>query len=161
MKANLLLGSGTALNGYLNVDALTQPNQTDRVLGDLGNLSSLIDTNELSELLAIDIINFYPLQMIQQLIGHWSSLVEHGGAITISGLDLHEAARIISLGTLTDILKINQLIYGTVTNTWTIRKSFVPLQDIISMIIGNGQFDITQVKYSGDGLFFFVSAKRK
>ena len=163
MKANLIVSPQTkSINGYLNISQNGVYNgENDRVAGDLADLSSLVDTNELSELLCIDIINFYPLQVVQKVLSYWSTLIKHGGTMIVSALDLQEAARLISLGNITDIVQTNLLIYGQVSNVWSIRKSWTPLIDIQNMLIGNGQFDIIQVKFSNDGLFFYLTVRRK
>lgn len=161
MKVNLTIG-GQSINGFMNLDQVAQPNQSDRQLADLAKLDDIIDHNEVDEeLLALDVINFFPLQMVPQVVNHWCCKIAHGGLITISSLDLQEAARTISLGTISDTLQINRLLYGNVTNTWTIRKSFVGLQDVITIVTQTGQFDVGQIKFSPDGLFFVVTFRRK
>lgn len=158
MKTNLLIG-GKPLNGYLNIDVLAQPNHQDRVAGDITNLDAVVDNNECQELLAIDVIDFVPLQIRQQTLQNWSNKIAHGGIITVSAVDLVELARLISSGQLADVVEINKSIFGIANNVWQIRKSYIPLQDTVQMLVQSGQFEIQSVHFKNFN--YYITARRK
>ncbi len=158
MKINLVIGNAP-INGYLTIDQICPEGDPVKVPSDLANLDNLVDHNECMEVLALDCLDYFPLSMRAQLILHWTAKLTHGGAITLSCLDIQEASRLINNGTLVDTVQINRLLFGLVSNTWTIRKSVVPLSDTVSMLMNTNQMDITQIKFNGP--FYIITAKRK
>lgn len=157
MKLNLLIG-GAALNGYLNADQVFN-GQSDRVQAELQDLDPIVDHNECEEVLALDILDFMPLSMRQKTLHGWMTKVAHGGTITLSCLDLNEFTRQVYNGNLHDTYQVNQILFGPVTHTWSIRKSICTLSDTVQMIMSTGQFDVVSQRFSG--VHYIVTAKRK
>jgi hypothetical protein len=153
-KLQLLLG-GKPLNGYLALDPTAQPNDSSRVLADLTKLDQYVDNNECEEVLALDIIDYFPLQARQPLIIHWLTKVAHGGTFVLSSLDLHEYARLLHNGSFQDVVQYNQLLFGGFVQ----RKSTIPLDDTVKIIQSTGQMVIEEIKYNN--VFYIVKAKRK
>lgn len=158
MKLNILI-NGKPLNGYLNVDVLAQPNDQTKINADISNLDAVVDHNECAEVLAIGVLDFVPLPLRSKVLNNWLAKVSHGGTITLSGIDLNEFSRLVHNGQLNDVVQINQTLFGLCRTAWEIRKSYVPLDQTIQMIVQTGQFDIQAVKY--DGIYYYVTARRK
>lgn len=158
MKVQLLI-NGRPSNGYMNIDVLANPQDQDRISGDIVNLDSLVDNNECEQLLAINVIDFIPLQIRQQVLTNWMGKIAHGGLLILSAMDLKEVARVIDNGQLSDVVGINQTVFGLGTNLWTIRKSYVSAEQTMQMILSTEQFYIESIKY--EGLYYYITAKRK
>lgn len=158
MKVQLTLGK-PSLNGYMVLDPLANPNQNDRIQADPTNLDAFVDANECSEFLSLEILDHVPIFIRPKVLNHWLTKISHGGTITISATDMNELSRLIQNGQLNDIVSINNALYSTGQNVWLVKKSYVPLQQTIEMIMSTGQFNIEHVKF--EGFQYFVTARRK
>lgn len=69
------------------------------------------DANELSELEVLDIIEFIPRQMFDQVLSYWVSRLAHKGRIIISFVDLYTVSRLFFLQKLT-LSEMNFLLHG-------------------------------------------------
>lgn len=154
MKANLTV-RGSVLNGYLNIDPTANPQESDRVLCQLDNLDGLIDSNELEEFLVGDTLDFVPIQARQTMLTHWLAKVSHGGTFVMAGLDVNEATRVISNGSVEDLGQVNQTLYGTNVS----RKSISNPQYNIQVVMNTRQFDLVFAKYAG--LNYVLTFRRK
>ena len=153
-------GRVPALNGYLNIcQGPATTNDQERVYAELQNIDNMVDHNECTDVLALDVIDYLPLGLRHNVINHWCTKVAHGGTITLSGLNLQEVTRLIFNGKISDVAEINRIVYGNISNVWTIRKSFTPPEDTAGMIMSTGQFDIVAQRF--DGVFYVITAKRK
>ena len=97
MKINLIL-DGHPLSGYKNIDPHGYEDET-KTVGDLENLHDIVEDAEATEILALDIIDFLPLNSVEPAISHWVSKLRHGGKIAIGSyqkiLGLAEANEVI------------------------------------------------------------------
>ena len=160
MKVNLLIGnSSPVLNGYLNIDCCGNPQSSDRIVGQIENLEALVDANECEELIALQVLDHMPIQIRAKVLQHYLTRIAHGGLLIISSIDLMEVSRLIYNGSIADILEMNKLVYGIGNNPWSWKKSFIPLQDTIGLIMNGGQFVIESIKY--DGVFYVIKSRRK
>lgn len=157
MKINLKLGQ-PPINGYVNLDPLAQSGDTKSIQADLSNLDQFVDANECSEILALYVLDFFPLQMRPQILMHWMSKVAHDGTLTLSGLDIREAARLIHLGYIDNSPQITDTLYGPAQNLWTIRKGVTAPQEIIDIVLSTGQFRLENQKF--DNLYWLLSFRR-
>lgn len=156
MKVNLLIG-GYPLNGYLNLDPLAQPNDSSKVSHGLENLDDIVDNNECDEFLAHKVIDAFPVNTRQQVLGHWLSKVEHGGLFTLSGLDINKATRLIASGDI-NLNDANILLYGPCINMWSINKGVWSINDAVNAILSTGQYQILSKSFNG--LLYVIKAKR-
>jgi hypothetical protein len=157
MKVNLLIG-GYPLNGYLNIDALSQQDQTSNKLNhNLENLDDIIDNNECTEFLANGVIDTFPISVRSKVVSHWLSKIEHNGIFVLSGLDLNKAARFI-MSSEVDINSINTVLYGPCNNMWTINKGAWSVNEAVNSILSAGQFKILSKSFRG--LHYVVKAQR-
>jgi hypothetical protein len=143
----------------MNLDPLCQPGDTSKIQVDLTKLDNIVDHNEAEEVLAIDVLDFFPLQVRMQVLNDWKAKVAHGGTITLSCMDVNEVSRLINLGELDNIQTINSLIFGDCRSMWAMRKSVVPLDDTVAMLTMDKQFDITGIKF--ESVFYIITAKRR
>ncbi len=160
MKVNILIGDkNKPLNGYTNINQTASPNDTEQIPCELNALDGIISHNECEEVLALQVLDHFPLQMRQPTLVHWLCKLKHGGKITISATDPYEMARLIHVGEIENPVQFNELVYGQIKNVWDIKKSVLPLQDTIGMIMQTGQFNIESVKYEGP--YYYIVARRK
>lgn len=158
MKVQLTLGQ-PALNGYMCLDPLTSPNQTDKIQCDPTNVDPIVDHNEASELLVLDVIDYVPLFLREKVLTHWMSKVAHNGILILSATDMSELSRLIYNGQFSDAVSTNHALFGSGQNLWTIKKSFIPCQNTMGTIVSTGQFNIEHVKY--EGFKYYITARRK
>lgn len=121
MKVNLLLNNpGDIRSGYINIDgaaSVEECQQDGRVSGRLDNLEHTIDANELDELVAMGILDHFPMKQADEVLDHWLSRLKHGGILTVSVTDLRQVAREL-LDNTADIADINKLLYGEQEQPW-------------------------------------------
>ncbi len=158
MKVNLLIDNRAGVrNGYTNIDPYADPiDPAGRVTGDLSNLSHVVDDGEAAEIVALDIISYYPSRLTPLLLKNWSSKLAFNGTLTISVLDQSEIARQIRSGAL-DSNAACDVLHGTQQRDWQNIKSSFTMQSIISLIEATGLV-ITKKRPVGHKLF--ISAVR-
>jgi len=108
MKINLLYGT-PAMSGYLNVDHLGI--SKDAYHGNIRELTEFVDDAEATEIIAIDVINFFNKNEILSIIDHWVSKLRHEGRIIIGAIDSHSVCKDFCEYSLT-ISDINSMLYG-------------------------------------------------
>ncbi len=156
MKLNLTI-SGLARNGWMNVDPLTQPNDQSKIAHNLDNLDEYVDNNECEEVVALEVLDIFPVQMKQQVLNHWSAKVAHGGTLTFSGVDLDKIAK-IAFSKQVDSNQVNRLLYGECNNMWTIKKGLLTTQQACELALTSGQFKILSKEISG--INYIIKAER-
>ena len=91
------------------------------VRGDVGNLDKYADDAELSELCAIDVIDYFPLNKCEEALSNWAKKIRIGGKLIIGGIDLIEVCKSFSQYRM-DITEANRLIHGEQTKPYLFRK---------------------------------------
>jgi hypothetical protein len=154
MKINLLINSNEILNGYINVDPLN--NQLEKIKGDVHNLDWLCEDAECNEIIAKDIISYFPINAVDSIIEHWIKKLRHKGIINIGGVDLTEIARgIISKNI--DLVSANILFYGKQTEEWQVRKSGLTARELVLAIKRCG---LRIMKSRVENYYYMVQAQR-
>ena len=143
----------------MNIDPLSSPNDPNCVCADIFNLDPLVDHNSCQLLLALDVLDFAPLQLRQQILTNYLCKLAHGGTITVGGLDIREAGRALFYQTLDLRREANLMLYGPCTNTLTIKKSLITIDDTVEMIMNGGQFDIISKRFNGPN--YIIECKRR
>lgn len=100
MKLNLTLDLAGQRSGYVNINPLADPNNPDFIRSNIDNLSIYVDDGEATEIIALDLIDFIPLQEKESVMKHWLSKLAIGGTITIGGTDLYQVAKAFALNQL-------------------------------------------------------------
>lgn len=141
MKVNLLLDNpGDVRSGYLNIDGAAIPAdcQIDgRMCASVSDLSHTVDVNELDELIAMDILDYFPLEEADKIIDHWLSLLKHGGKLTVGMVDLRQVAREVLANSI-DIADVNELLYGKQEKPWQFKKCVCTAPILVNILRAKG-----------------------
>ncbi len=138
-RVNLLLDNpGDVRNGYLNFDPHAPENCLDgRICAAVDDLSHTIDFNELTELVAHDILDYFGMEQADKVLDHWLSRLAHGGTLSLSVVDLREVSREVLANTL-DLADVNELLFGRQEREWQFKKSVFTLPVLIGMFEKKG-----------------------
>lgn len=154
MKLNLLLADLTnAKTGWINISPFSHETNPEVVRGELHNLGVFIDQGELSEILALDILDFVPVSQRKELLAHWISFLEHGGKLILSGVDMYEISKLAFLRAF-NLEQLNNVFYGQNV----IRQGLFDIQYIVN-ILGELGLEILSAKL--ENLYYIIEARRK
>lgn len=156
MKVNLLLNKKATRSGFLNIDPLAEPGDTDRVLGSVSNLDEFVDDAEIDELVAIDVIDYLPANELDNVLDNWIRKIRHGGSVTVGGVDIREVAKALAFQQI-DITTANLLLYGSQQSPCEYRKATLTLQKLIDVFKSRG-FKIIQKRLNN--YYYHVKAER-
>lgn len=94
MKANLLIDGTEVLAGYTNIDPFAKEGD-GKVKGDISNLDHSFDDDELEEIIADSVLEYYGVNMIGNVLKNWIVKLQKGGRLVITVPDIYEIARAI------------------------------------------------------------------
>ncbi len=139
MKINLLIDNpGDYKNGYNNIDPFAPETNGDlRLKSDISNLDSLVDDGEANEILALEILEYFPGNVIDDILQNWLKKLAHGGILTISGVDFTEIARGFLSSNLS-LEDVNELLLGKQEKSWQTKKSVFTLLKLVEVFEGLG-----------------------
>ncbi len=157
MKLFLTLANNEVLNSYINVDPIAAQQNPNKVAADPSDLSSLIDNGEAEEILAPDVLDYYILADKIKVLEHWLGKLGHEGTITIGGLDIHEAGRLMYLREL-NVQQTNELLYGVQNTQGIARRSLLTLQDVTDVFSAKPDYTVLSKQFNG--MFYLVTAQR-
>ena len=121
-KINLIYGNGDVFNTHLNINPFKQENDPESVVrGDIKNLDNYADDSELEELLAIDVLDYIPLNETSEVISNWVKKIRYGGKIVIGGIDLMDVCKDFSQYKI-GLDEANLLIHGEQDKPYLIRR---------------------------------------
>jgi len=128
VKIRLSIGEpAMRLPGYIEIDPTTSPNVN------LGDLSAFAEVGEAEEILASDILDFYPQEHRFALISHWRSRLGRGGVLSIGTI---ESVDVCSTFTGTgDIQSFRSMLFGHSNRR---RLSCGTLPEIVAMASDSG-----------------------
>lgn len=137
MKINLLLDNpGDVRSGFLNLDPFARPDDPARFPCDVADLSAYVDAGEATEIVALDVLDYFPSHQADTVLQNWLSRLAHGGRLTLSVVDAREVARAILAGTIS-MDDVNELVMGRQEKDWqqkkvllTINQITVPLENL-------------------------------
>jgi hypothetical protein len=134
MKLNLTLG-GTPKNGYLNIDPYFEAE--GKTKADLGNLNEYVDDNECSQILALDILEYLPVPVADQILNHWISKLAHNGQLILSATNVRQVCKcIINKSLPLDVS--NELLYGSQRYDWEVKRGMVDIERLTSALQSKG-----------------------
>ncbi len=133
MKVNILLNSTATRSGWLNIDPYAPLEDPNRSNAQVDGLDVFVDDGEVEELVALDVIDAVSSSDKIRLLNHWIAKLAHGGSLTISGLDLYQAARAIHLRQV-DLLTANKLLYGENVPT----TGAIPCEQMVKILSSSG-----------------------
>lgn len=138
MKLNLLLDNpGDVRSGYVNVDPFAPDNDPQRVKADVSDLSAVVDAGEATEVVALDILDYFPGPAADAILGNWLSRLAHGGKLTLSVVDLREVCRAVLSGSATPE-DANELLLGRQEKPWQYKKSAYTLAQLVEVLTNLG-----------------------
>lgn len=136
MKINLLINNPKGCRqGYLNIDPLA-PMGAEAVKGDPTKLDDFVCENEATEILALEILDKFSPDKVDNILDHWLSRLAHKGRLTISVVDLYEIAR----GVVCESINVeiaNNLLYGT-----NVKNNSAFTLDQLSMVLENKGYKV-------------------
>ena len=122
-KINLIYGSGDVLHTHININPFATDADGKRIVRDsVKNIDKYADTAELKELVATDVIDYFPAKEIEEVVSGWASKIRLGGTIVIGGIDLMEVCKSLSSYNI-DVSHANALLHGEQEPQYLIRKS--------------------------------------
>lgn len=133
MKLHLSINS-TPINGYTNVSPTGGENT---VLSRIDNLEGIVDEAECTEILAEDVMDFFPASRILDILKYYTSKLRHGGKIIIGGSDFQSVCKCIITKRL-DAVEANKILYGTQNSTWEFKSGMISLDDLTDLLRGLG-----------------------
>lgn len=121
-KINLIYGEGDVFHTHLNINPFAENADGKTVVrDDVSNLDKYADDSELTELIAVDVIDFIPANKTSEVIDNWVKKIRIGGKIVIGGVDLFEVCKCLSQYKI-DISDANALIHGQQNKPYMLRK---------------------------------------
>lgn len=146
MKVNLLLNApGDVRSGYANIDPFHEGDNL--VKGDVANLNWLCDDGECEEVVAHDLLDYYPRCGIEEIVTGWAKKLKRGGKLAISCVDLREVARGLLTGQLTSE-QARTLLCGPQRQVWEFKKCPLTGQEVRDILKGIGLEVLTE-RYDG------------
>lgn len=153
MKINLLVNNPEGVrSGFVNLDPLAQQDDPARIPCELSDLTMFVDDGEVTELLAVDVIDYIPAQQKEVVLSHWLKKVAFDGTITIGGLDIYQVAHAIENRQI-NLVEANRMLYGESVQ----RNGLVNCGQMASLLATAG-YEILQKKIFGYN--YLVTAKR-
>ncbi len=113
MKLNLGCGNDIRA-GYLNVDRLPANQVPPEVYrqGDIGSLDWLTEDDTVDEILAIDCLEYLPIDVVKSALANWAKKLSVGGTLKILVPDAHAVAKAFYQGQF-NLSEYSQMTFGT------------------------------------------------
>lgn len=140
VKVNLLLDNpGDCRSGHLNLDPFAPDidDHSGRVKGDVFNLDAFVDDGEAEEIVALDILDYFPANEVDDILQNWLRKLARGGKLTIGVVDVREISRAILHNKLT-YDEIGELLYGKQEFAWQYKRSGYTLFQLVAVFEGLG-----------------------
>lgn len=137
MKINLLLdNTGDVRSGYINIDPFAPDNDAaGRLKGDISNLDHVVDDGEAIEIIALEVLDYFPGHQADAILTNWLKKLARSGRLTLSVVDVREVARAICANEMSPE-DINEHLHGKQEKPWQYRKSAYTLTQIAE-VLGN------------------------
>lgn len=146
MKVNLLINGTNVLGGYLNIDPYAKEGD-GKILGDITNLDHCVDDDELEELVADSILEYFGLNIVGGIIKNWVDKLQKGGKITLVCPDIYEIAKAISRRDLSED-EANILLFGPQDKEGVFKRNVYSMEKI-EQILTYLNVKITSKKFLG------------
>lgn len=147
-KVNLIYGDGDILQTHLNINPFAKNDEQENVIRDsVENLDKHVDSSELKELIAYDVLDYISLDKHEDAIENWASKIRMGGKIIIGGVDFFEVSKAFSQYKLGS-LEANILIHGTQTKPYLIKRLSHTAVGLSEYLTQRFNFTITKKRVS-------------
>ena len=157
MKVNLLYTEVEPRPGYLNINPFAT-NETDELkIGEVFNLDEWVDDSEAMEIIANDVIDYLPANIVMNTLEYWVRKLRHGGHLIVGGTDLYEVCKGFTTYAL-DVQQVNAYLHGEhAYNPNFIKKITLTALGLSNFLATKG---LHIVKKRITGYHFIVEAKR-
>tara|TARA_Y100001938_G_scaffold147611_2_gene229209 strand:- start:2397 stop:2879 length:483 start_codon:yes stop_codon:yes gene_type:complete len=157
-KINLIYGVGDVLHTHTNINPFDNNADGKMIIRDsVTNIDKYADNAELLELIATDVIDYFPAQETEKIISGWISKIRLGGKIVVGGIDLMEVCKAFSSYSI-DNNFANVLLHGQQNPQYMIKKSTSMALIVASFLQSNG-FKV--IKKRIENYQMIVEAKRE
>lgn len=153
MKLNLCLFPKGNLNDYVNICATAQPHDKNFVYGDIAELNDFVDDGEAEEIVAMDILPYFPPKEADELLRRWVAKLKLGGTIVLGAFDCNIIGRLLNFRSYTHA-DFQRIILGENGE----RHSLHSLEDTTKKLIARNM-KITSKKIENN--FFVIKAERQ
>ena len=153
MKLRITVGAEDKLNGYTNVDPVSQFDGLD---ADLRNLDAIVSDAECSEILADEVIDFIRQEEVYPILDHWINKLRHNGNIFVSFYDTRQIAKAFFRGKIS-LDEFNKIVHGTFSAPWYIRLGHTSVEEVSKFLQTRG---LVVTKKTLDGLKATIGATR-
>jgi len=157
MKVNLLYTETEPRPGYLNVSPFTTEESDDLKIGEVFDLDEWVDDAEATEIIASDVIDYLPANLVMDVIEHWVSKLRRGGTLIIGGTDLYEVCKGFTTYAM-DVREANAYLHGHAADN----PQFVKKITLTALGLSNflAQKGLRIIKKRVTGYQFVVEAER-
>lgn len=152
MKLNLTLDLAGQRSGYVNINPLAREDSPDFIRSNIDNLGLYVDDCEAQEIIALDLIDFVPIQDKENIVRHWLSKLALGGTITIGGNDIGQITKAFTFNQI-DLGQTAELLYGS-----QIPRSGLVTCAQMRKILEGGGLKVTEARLSN--FSYYVKAER-
>lgn len=152
MKINLTLDNSPR-SGYVNINPLAPENHPDFIKADLNQLNLYADDGEVTDLVALDVMDYVPIQQKEPLLENWLKTIALNGTITIGGTEIKNVARAFYLNQI-DLNQFAELSYGI-----QVSKSGLITAERMRQILEHVGFKVLEVRIAN--FSYYVKAKRE
>ena len=158
MRINLLYTEEEPRSGYLNVSPFATEETDELKIGDpTFKLSAWVDDAEATEIVANDVIDYLPADIVMDVLSHWVAKLRHGGTLIIGGTDLYEVCKGFTTYAI-DVHQANAHLHGhAADNPQFVKKITLTALGLSNFLATMG---LTIIKKRVTGYHFIVEAKR-
>lgn len=157
-KVNLVYGPESEVRtGFLNINPMAMEDTDDVKMCDVKNLDPFICDAEVTEMVAIGVVDYMPLPEITTILDHWIKKLRIGGKITLSGVDAYSVAKSFTEYRI-NIDTFNQLMLGTQTTPNEHKANVLTMASLVTYLEGYHGLKILQKRY--DEYYYVVTAER-
>jgi len=121
-KVNLIYGIGDVMHTHLNINPFAEDESDVIIRADITNLDKYVDDSELKELVALDVIDYLPMEKTESAISNWIKKIRIGGSVVLGGVDLFEVSKSLCQYRI-DITEANMLIHGEQKKPYMTRRA--------------------------------------
>ena len=136
MKVNLVYGdAGQTLDNYLNINPYGEESEFVRVDG-IQNIDSQVDNGELDELIAMDVLEYIPVNKIKDALSNWISKLRVGGKLIVGFVDAQLKAKEFANHRIS-LAEFNNGMHGTQEKPYLIKRCGLSIKDVSKHLIEN------------------------
>ena len=153
MKLNITVG-GISKSGYFNIDPTANDNEADKHNMQINELDKVADDAECTEIILDNILNYFLLQNLNNIMPLICKKLRHGGKLIVNFIDASIVSKMF-VNNLISLETFNNLIFG---QDQINRRNAYNIKFIQDILTGLG-LEIESISY--DNTEASITAKRK